>query len=249
MINLEELKLYLQVRRIDMNYIDGYQLYDQFLMNMTQLKKFTFYIKTEVAVDVDTHRFNLPSNEDIQRSFIGRGYQQVASSVYTESVMCDGVCHIYSVPYDFEYYAYLDDSFPSGMFHKVRQLKMLDFIPFEYKLFQIISQDFPFLQFLYINNHSGQKGNEYSSTLITFPYLVLLHLEYAHVDYAKLFLFKQNTYLPRLLNLAITSKSLTTITNIFTNDATYFNFDKLESLDVCKSFVRPQNFHEYFPLL
>ena len=81
MINLEELKLYLLVRRLDSTYVDGYQLYDQFLIYMTQLKKFTFYIKT--VVSFKTVRFELPTNEDIQRSFIQREYQQVASYVCT----------------------------------------------------------------------------------------------------------------------------------------------------------------------
>ncbi|CAF5184012.1 unnamed protein product, partial [Rotaria magnacalcarata] len=102
MINLEELKLYLLVRRMDSTYIDGYQLYDQFLIYMTQLKKFTFYIKTEVSFQ--TVRFELPTNEDIQRSFIGRRYPRVTSYAYTQSVPFDGVCHIYSLPYGFEYF-------------------------------------------------------------------------------------------------------------------------------------------------
>ncbi len=42
MINLEELELYLSVERFDSTYIDGIQLYDQFLIYMTQLNKFTF---------------------------------------------------------------------------------------------------------------------------------------------------------------------------------------------------------------
>ncbi|CAF4702505.1 unnamed protein product, partial [Rotaria sp. Silwood2] len=41
MVNLEELKLYLLVQRFDAPYIDGIQLYDHFLVYMTQLKKFT----------------------------------------------------------------------------------------------------------------------------------------------------------------------------------------------------------------
>ena len=81
MINLEELKLYLSIGRFGLTYIDGNQFYDQFLIYMTQLKKFTFYIKT--VVSFKTVRFELPTNEDIQRSFIGRGYQQVASYVCT----------------------------------------------------------------------------------------------------------------------------------------------------------------------
>ena len=148
MINLEELKLYLLVRRLDSTYIDGYQLYDQFLIYMTQLKKFTFYIKTEVSFQ--TVRFQLPTNEDIQRSFIGRRYSQVTSYTYTQSARFDGVCQIYSLPYDFEYFVDLDNSFQGGMFKNVRLVKMIDNIPFEHNFFELISQEFPFLEFLYI---------------------------------------------------------------------------------------------------
>jgi hypothetical protein len=80
--------------------------------------------------------------------------------------------------------------------------------------------------------------------LITF-----IDLKYAHVDYVELFLLKKNMHLPRLLNLAMEFKSLIMITNNFTNDATHFNFGTLKSLDLCQSFVRPDNFHQYFPLL
>ncbi|CAF1352189.1 unnamed protein product [Adineta steineri] len=247
MINLEELKLYLLVRRFDSTYIDGYQLYDQFLIYMTQLKKFTFYMKTEVSFE--TVRFELPTNEDIQRSFIGRRYPQVTSYTCTQSVSFDGVCHIYSLPYDFEYFVDLNNSFQGGIFKKVRLLKMYDTISFEHNFFELISPDFPFLEFLYINNNYPRKDNQHSSTLIKFPYLTYLALYYTHVDYVKLFLFKQNMYLPHLLNLSIKYKSLITITKNFTNDPKYFNFDQLKSLRLDKSFVRPQNFHQYFPLL
>ncbi|CAF1182254.1 unnamed protein product [Rotaria sordida] len=113
----------------------------------------------------------------------------------------------------------------------------------------VVFRYFPFLEFLYISNDYPQKDNQYSSTLITFPYLKFLHLKWAHIDYAKLFLLKKNIHLSRLSNLSIEYKSLITITNNFTNDAMQFNFDKLKSLDVCQSFVRPKNFHQYFPLL
>ncbi len=93
------------------------------------------------------------------------------------------------------------------------------------------------------------EDKQHSSTLITFPYLTFIDLKCAHVDYAELFLVKKNMHLPRLLNLSIEYKSLITITNNFTTDAACFNFGTLESLDLCQSFVRPENFHEYFPLL
>jgi len=137
MVNLEELRLYLSVHRFDSIYIDGIQLHDQFLICMTQLKKFTFNIKT--VVFSITARVKLQSIEDIQRSFIGRGYQPVASYASLPSFSYDGQCHIYSLPYDFEYFR-LDNSFQGGVFDKVRRLTMADQIPFENKLFKLISE-------------------------------------------------------------------------------------------------------------
>jgi hypothetical protein len=161
MINLEELKLYLPVIRFDSTYINGIQLYDQFLIHMTQLKKFTFSINTQVVNR--NVRLKLPSNEDIQYSFIGRGYQQVASSlrVHTEPASTEGKCHIYSLPYDFEYFLNLDNSFQGGMFDKVRYLRMDDEHPFEDKLFELISQDFPFLECLHVSNYHPQKDKQH----------------------------------------------------------------------------------------
>jgi hypothetical protein len=247
MVNLEELTLYLLVQRFNSTYIDGIELYDQFLVYMTQLKKFTFNIKTDVY---NLRRIKLPSNEDIQHSFIGRNYQQVTSYVHNYSMKNEGKCLIYSVPYEFDYFFGLDNSFQGGRFHKVRYLAMDDDrIAFEHKLFNVISEDFPFLQFLRICNHYSPSIKKYSLTLITFPYLTMLDLQDAHDDYAELFLLTKNAYLPCLLNLSMQYKSLTRITNNFTNDPMDFNFSKLKSLGIYQPFIRPKNFHQYFPLL
>ncbi|CAF4956425.1 unnamed protein product [Rotaria sp. Silwood1] len=93
--------------------------------------------------------------------------------------------------------------FDGGIFYKVRYLTMNDKIPFEHKLFNVISEDFPFLEFLRICNDYSPKTKEHSLTLITFPYLTLLDLQDAHDDYAELFLLTKNVYLPRLLNLSM----------------------------------------------
>ncbi|CAF1433940.1 unnamed protein product, partial [Adineta steineri] len=117
MVNLEELKLYLLVERFDSTYVDGIQLYDQFLVYMTQLKKFTFNIKTNVFNNF--LKVKLPSNEAIQHTFIGRDYQQVTSYVYNNSMETEGKCLIYSVPYEFDCFFHLDNSFQGGIiFHK-----------------------------------------------------------------------------------------------------------------------------------
>jgi hypothetical protein len=246
MINLEELKLYLRVVRDDSTYIDGIQLYDQFLSHMTQLTRFTFDIRTEIVNK--NVLIELPSNEDIQRSFQGRGYQQVASYVNINHFQLYGKCHIYSVPYDFEYFYDLDNFFQGGIFHKVRQLTMKDGIRFGHKLFQRVSQDFPFLKYLSIINPHGMKNKQYPSTVLTFPYLTYLDLEYAHIDYAKLFLLKRNVHLSCLFNLCIEYESMKKITKNFTKDAINFNFANLKSLDV-RRLTCPRKFHRYFPLL
>jgi hypothetical protein len=248
MINLEELMLLLSVIRPDSSYIDGTQLYDQILMYMPRLNKFTFSINTGVY-NRDTSRINLSSNEDIQRSFIGKGYGPVGSYVHTCSTVAQGKCHVYSFPYQFESFLHLNNSFQGGMFHNVRCLILNDRCPFEYQFFKLISQDFPFVKQLFICNNQPQTNQQHSSTLITFPHLISLMLKLAHVNYAEQFLLKQKAYLPRLLNLEIRYELLIMITNNFTNDVARFNCAKLKSLRISEPFVRSENFHHFFPLL
>jgi hypothetical protein len=214
---------------------------------MPRLDKLAFSICTVIVNN--NVKIDLGSNEDIQRSFIGRRYGQVGSSVHTKSSKNEGSCHVYSLPYQFEDFLYLDNSFQGGMFDKVRRLIMTDSHPFEHQFFQIISQDFPFLRELYICNDQPQKNKQRSSTLIVFPHIILLHLSVAHVDYAEQFLLEKHTHLPRLLNLIIEYKALVLVTNNFSNDAERYNCAKVKSLSIDESFVRPENFDQYFPLL
>jgi hypothetical protein len=58
--------------------------------------------------------------------------------------------------------------FQGGRFDKVRLLSMHDVRPFEYKLFQIISQDFSFLQQLIICNDKSQKNEQHHSSSTLF---------------------------------------------------------------------------------
>ena len=223
---LEELNLSLSVLRINSTYLDGIQLYDHFLIYMRQLNRFTFSIKT-VVVSSDA-RDDFPSNEDVQNSFIRRGYEQVALYVHNNPMEIKRKCHIYSLPFDFNCFIYLDNSFQGGIFHNVRYLKMFDGHPFECKLIKLISEEFPFLQILYLSNERLQKDKKDSATLITFPYLKYLDLKDAHDDYAEQFLLGKNTYLPRLSDLTIQHRSLTTITKNFTAHVKQFNFRTLK---------------------
>jgi hypothetical protein len=247
MINLEELILFLLILRVHSTYVDGIQLYDDILIYMPLLKKFIFNIDTSVLwKNTETA---LPSNEDIQHSFIGRRYEQIGSYIQTNSTKGKSKCHIYSIPYQFKVLFYRSNSFHGGMFHNVRSLFMIDFRPFERNFFEVISQHFPVLNKLYIYNGEPQRDKEQSTTFIMFPHLIFLSLYFAHVDYAEQFLIDKNCHLPRLLNLGIKYELLATVTHNFTNDATRITCAKLTSLVIREPFVRSENFHQYFPLL
>lgn len=247
MTNLEELHLFVSVMRRNSTYVDGIQLYDQFLLHMPELRKFAFNIRTTVFND--NSAIELPSNEDIQRSFVGRIQGPVASHIDTTSTIDNKESHIYSLPYAFDCFVNLTNSFQGGMFDKVRYLRMNDGYPFEFDFFRLISQSFPALKFLHFSNSCSQKGKQHLSTSITFPHLTYLNLTESHVDYAEQFLLAKNAYVPGLMHLCIRYRSLVAITNNFTNDVTQFNFTTVKYIDGCESFVRPKRFSQYFPLV
>ena len=249
MINLEELELYLLIKLYDSNYFDGIELYDKLLCHMKNVNRFIFNIQT-VVFQFD-EQMKLSSNEDIQRSFIGRDiYNQVTSYITIDPDMIASKCHIYSLPYQFEYLLEIDNCFPGGMFHTVRYLIVFDWSPFEHKFFQIISHDLPFIEILHIRNEQPQNQKQHSSReIITFHHLKLLNLKLAHVDYAEQFLLKKVTNLPNLTDLHIKSESVKMITNNFTIDTTYFNFSTVKNLDLDQSHHRSDNFYQYFSFL
>jgi predicted transcriptional regulator len=125
---------------------------------------------------------------------------------------------------------------------------MIDARPFEHNLFKVVSQCFPLLERLRVVNYKPQKHKEHSSILIIFPHLIILNLATANVDYAKQLLYDKNTHLPALLDLCIKYKTLSMITNNFTNDAICRNCAKVKKLHT-DQVSRPKNFHKYFPLL
>ena len=144
MLNLEELTLFLSAIRTESTYIDGKQLYDEVLIHMPRLNKFTFSIHTHIINN--GIKIDLPSNDDIRNSFIKRGYRQVDSFADDKLLNNRGNCHVYSLPYQFNCFIFMKSSFQGDRFEKVRRLVMFDSRPFEHKLFKIISRDFPFLQ-------------------------------------------------------------------------------------------------------
>ncbi|CAF1092869.1 unnamed protein product [Rotaria sp. Silwood1] len=250
MINLEELILFLSVVKFSSDVIDGIQLHDEILVHMPRLNKFTFSINTELLIENDI-KTNITTKEDIQHSFIGKEFEQVqvGSYVYYKRLYSVIEYHIYTLPYQFENFLHLNNSFQGGMFHNVRRLKMKDNTHhFEHQLLKVISQDFPFLKELIIKNILPQQ-KQHSSSLITFRHLILLNLAQAHVDYAEEFLVDKNIHLPSLLNLRIKFEALEMVTKNFTNDATRLTCAKLKKLHIDDEFVQTKNFQKYFPLL
>jgi hypothetical protein len=248
MINLEELALQLSVIRAERTYIDGNHLYEEVLNYLPRLNKFMFNIHTNI-INTDI-KIDLPSNDDIRNSFIKRGFQSVGTWAEKTLKNNEGNCHVYSLPYPFRDFLFMSSCFQGGKFDKVRMLMMLDRYPFEYKLFKIISEDFPFLQKLVILNFRAQENDQHhSSALITFNHLLKLNLIHVHEDYVTQFLSERNTRLPCLTNLKIRYDTLAGVTNNFTNDETRLNCAKIKSLYACDLTVRSQNFDSYFPSL
>ena len=246
MINLQQLTLFLLISKADSTYIDGTQIHDEILIYMPQLNKFTFSINTRVVNGA--RKIDLQSNEDIQRSFIGKGYGQVGSCVHTRHEDNVGMSHVYSLPYQFEYFLDLNNSFQGNIFDTVQCLTMLDARPFEHDLFQLVSQCFPRLKELHVVNYQPPKTKQYSSKLIIFPHLILLNLIEAHVDYAEHLLFDKNTHLPALSDLCVKYESLAIITNNFTEHTICRNGAKIKKLHA-NPFTPSKNFAHYFPLL
>jgi hypothetical protein len=246
MLNLEELALQLSVMS-KKSYIDGNQLYEEVVKYLPRLNKFMFNIHSHIfytGVKID-----FPSIDDIQNSFIKRGFQSVGTCADQRFIYHGGSCHVYSLPYLFREFLFMSNCFQGGKFDKVRILMMFERRrPFEHELFKIISQDFPFLEKLIILNFNAQKNHQHHSSVpISFNHLLKLNLMHAHDNYATQFLSERNTRLPCLTNLKIGYQALAAVTNNFTNETTRLNCAKIKSVEAYEPIVRPQNFDSYFP--
>jgi len=247
MSNLEELTLFLRVKRFNSTFIDGKQLYNDFLIYMTQLQKFSFSIHTQLMnKDVG---IKLPSSNDLRNSFFELGYKDIDAFGDINFVNHRANSHIYSVPYQFKKFYFMTSTFQGGKFDQVRRLIMFDRRPFEHRLFQIIARDLPFLQRLIVNNHEKQQVKDHSDEYITFSRLCELCLGDSHTDYVMEFLSNENIDLPRLTSLAVTYQTLATVTNSFTHNQARRICNRITHLSFLEPFVRPNNFHLYFPLL
>ncbi|CAF1682787.1 unnamed protein product, partial [Adineta ricciae] len=195
MINLEELYLYLLIKRGN-GFVDGNDLKMSIINYMPKLNKIHLNICSMISL---TNEIYLPSNKDIQHSFEHLFNLQINSCINYFPEEGIGQCHIYSYPFTIKTYPNIANNFPGGLFRCVMEMSLFDEHPFEYEFFHQIAQSFPFLKRLTIRNEKAQckKAKKHEKLLsIHYPYLEYLHLRKVHDDYIEQFLIDTKTYLP-----------------------------------------------------
>ncbi|CAF0943860.1 unnamed protein product [Rotaria sordida] len=232
--------------------IDGNHLKRHIINRMLRLNQFTFYISSLVSID---NEMNLPSREDIQRTFIDFTNSEIISYVDYFPEKKKARCHIYSYPSFMPYYSSITNNFPGGLFKYVRIVALYDEYPFEHEFFLRIVQSFPYMQELYVENHKSQNHKQsYESTndnqnlsVIEYCFLSDLRIMSVHDDYIKEFLFNTKASLPNNVTLHIKYESLQRVTHNFTRDATRINCAKIDRLYLYGESKRSNSLQEYFP--
>ncbi|CAF1415750.1 unnamed protein product [Adineta steineri] len=252
MTHLNKLTLCLYVIRL--TNIDGIDLNEKVLCHMSDLSTFIFHICTIMTTSQTNHFL---STNDIQNTFNNWKYSPVSCNI---DHFPDGYtyCHIYSIPFKMSWLMYVTNTFRDHCFQFVIDLVLYDTRPFEHEFFEWVSQAFPLLKYLTLNNMMAQekkcqiqsvKDKMLISSRILYIHLIRLRLTRAHIDYANQFLYHTNAYVPRLHTLRIQYEKLDTVTNNFTNNATRLNCSQLKRLIFKQLLVCPEHFHLYFPSL
>lgn len=234
MPNLEKLHLYLLVCGRE-TFIDGNDMKVNIVNSMPYLNKFTFNIYSFIRFN---HQSNLLSNGDLQKTFNNFINDEVLSCVDYFPKATLGQCHVYSYPFQLEYFDSITNSFSFGKFNYVRRIVLFDERPFEHEFFMKISQSFPVLEQLAVKNRRAQrhkllrKGNNSNGNLaiIEYPCLIELDLTAVHLDYVKQFMFDTKTCLPTSVCLLVNYKLLKKATRNFRRNATKNNCAKLRNV-------------------
>ncbi|CAF3387836.1 unnamed protein product [Rotaria sp. Silwood2] len=251
MSNLEELALSI-INENRTTFVDGTQINNEILVHMPRLYKFDFNINTRTALH---HLVHYLSSDDIQQSFINIGYQHVGCILYY--ITGSAVCHVFSLPFMFDYLEFIGNTFPPIIFDHVTMLVLDDIVPFKHEFFIRIARSFPLLKRLSLINFESQSqmSNNWNSndnqlySIVEYPYLISLRIWLAHIDYVEQFLNETKTHLPHLTKLKVDYDQLAVVTNNFTRDTTRLNCAKVKQLIIEKTLVHSKDFYVYFPLL
>jgi hypothetical protein len=254
MSQLEKLTLYLRIRNRD-TYIDGSHLNNDILIHMAQRHSFTFYISTDNSIGNNMDVF-LPyvSNDDVQRTFTDIGYHQT-TCVVNYFPNARAVCHIFSLPFEFDHLERIANRFPTIVFNHVTLLMVLDMVPFEHEFFFRIARAFPVLRLFSVMNlvpqisnvDERQSNNNQPYSIVEYLHLISLDITYVITDYIEQFLLETKTHLPRLIELKVTYDQLKLVTKNFTRAATRSNCTKVERLITERTSAHPREVQLYFP--
>ncbi|CAF3314240.1 unnamed protein product [Rotaria sp. Silwood2] len=251
MTHLEKLTLYL--RTWEKSFVDYTHLHNDILVYMLQLHTFIFYISTEAFIDDSVyHR----SNDDIENKFINIKYGQM-TCIIDHFKKFEGICHVYSIPYTFTRLIKISNHFPNIVFNTVTHLLLFGIAPMKHDFFMRISQNFPILKCLVIQNEMVQSWNrdELKSdknpfdSIMEYFHLISLDLLSANTDYVVQFLLETRAYLPRLTELKVHYRDLALVTKNFTRDATRRNCSKVKQLIFEQKIYCSNDVYEYFPSL
>jgi hypothetical protein len=247
MMNLEELNLYVSING-KQTLVDGTNLKENILNYMSQLKKFSFSIYSSIYLNNGS---NLPSNDDVQNTFKDFKNNQIISSVDYFSKSKKLQCHIFSYPYKKIKYERISNNFPCKSFPYVREISLFDQQPFEHEFFLRITQAFPNLNILTLENGEPQKKNYEDSSITRYLHLTKLHLLEAHDNYIEEFLMDSKTCLPNTVNLIVEYEALKRVTENFTRSTTQINCFKLIGLHVAilndDDDINLDDVQQYFP--
>ncbi|CAF4038362.1 unnamed protein product [Rotaria sordida] len=247
--DLPNLKLYLLV--FNDTFIDGNHLKKNIINRMPNLNQFKFNIRSLIYTG---NKLNLPSTEDIQRTFIDFQYKEIISYVDYFPETEKGRCHIYSYPFLTPYYVDITSNFPGGLYNYVRIVSLRDEYPFEHDFFLRIVRSFPFMEELTVINRKPQNRKQSyelnntnrNSSIIAYSFLSELDLLNVHDDYIEEFLFNTKSYFQNIL-LRIECESLQRVTQNFTRDATRINCTKINELELSGEPLCSDSLQQYFP--
>jgi len=239
---------------MDKRFIDGNNLKNDIISYMPHLKTFEFNIRSAIHVETAT---NVSSIEYIRNTFNDfTDYKIISYIDHFPDEKCSE-CHMYSYPNTMSHLRRLTNNFPGELFQYIREVLLEDQYPFEHEFFIRISQSFPLLKILSIENCSPQnrkqlqQSNENNQYLpvIQYPHLTHLYFLSVHSDYIEQFLFDTKTHLSNYIQLYINYRSLQKVTNNFTRNETKINCAKVRHLINTDTSNIPEDFHEYFPNL
>ncbi len=161
-----------------------------------------------------------------------------------------GQCHIYSYPFTIGVYPNIANNFPGGLFICVSEISLFDEHPFEHEFFVHITESFPLLKRLTIQNEKPQcakSKNIYKNLLIIqYPHLENLHFKRTHGDYIEQFLIDTKTDLPSNVTLCSDYKFLKRLTHQFTRNPIRLNCGKMEYVCSERIIHFPKHFQNYF---